>query len=91
MALQLHYGTLAKWHPEKHWGFIRHDDGFDVFVHASGFKEKVAPPLNSRVKFSIIPNPQRPDRTKAIDVEVIVPKTVAVQRSASDTPEARHE
>lgn len=73
------YGTLTRWLIDRNYGFIKEDSGLDVFIHVSGFSDKVAPPQNTRLKFHLAPNPQKPNREMAVDAEVIVPRRIAVQ------------
>ena len=59
------YGTLTRWLIDRNYGFIKEDSGLDVFIHVSGFSDKVAPPQNTRLKFHLAPNPQKPNREMA--------------------------
>jgi cold shock CspA family protein len=68
--MEIHYGTLTRYFPDKNYFFIRDDDmGVDVFVHVSGFTAKLAPPKGTRVRYHIVSNPRRPGNTMAVDVQ----------------------
>ena len=55
-------GTITNWNQQSAFGFIERDDGDrDVFLHVSGFAERIAPqsnPEGSRVEFEIAINPR---------------------------------
>jgi cold shock CspA family protein len=75
MAIVL-YGTLKRWVVECNYGFIREDSGRDIFIHVSGFADKIAPPQNTRLKFHLVDNPQKSGRQMAADAEIIVPRRI---------------
>jgi len=63
-------GTLAYYHSEKGYGFIRSDDvEGKIYVHCSDFVDPMAPrPTNSQVEFTLN-NPG--EKQRALDVKVI--------------------
>ena len=76
------YGTLTAWIIERNYGFISEDSGLKIFIHVSGFADKIAPPQNTRLRFHLVDNPQKPGRQMAADTEIIVPRRIiAVQYS----------
>jgi cold shock CspA family protein len=75
------FGTLKTWVINRNYGFIREDSGLDIFIHVSGFADKVAPPQNTRLRFHLVDNPQKPGRQMAADAETIVPRIIAAQYS----------
>jgi hypothetical protein len=75
------YGTLTAWIVERNYGFIAEDSGLKVFIHVSGFADKIAPPKNTRLRFNFVPNPLKPGQMIAADAEVIVPRKIAAQYS----------
>jgi len=82
------YGTLKHWVVDGNYGFVRDDSsGKDLFIHVSGFADKVGAPAGSRLKYHIVPNPKRHSRLMAVDAEVLAPRSIARQTSAPVTPE----
>lgn len=77
------YGTLTAWISERNYGFIAEDSGLKVFIHVSGFADKIAPPRNTRLQFHLVDNPQKLGRQMAADAEVIVPRVIARQTSGN--------
>lgn len=63
------FGRIKNWFKEKGYGFIRKDDGTDVFVHvsATGFIE---PKAADRVSFEIGTNP-RTNKPEAKAVSIL--------------------
>ena len=51
METQKLSGTVKFFNEGKGFGFIKHDDGQETFVHVSGLKEKVHE--NDRVEFEV--------------------------------------
>jgi len=80
--LVINYGTLKTWREDCKYGFVRDDaSGKDLFVHVSGFADKVAAPLSSRLKYHLSPNPRKPGHLMVVDAEIIVPRMIAAQYS----------
>ena len=67
-------GTITNWNQQSAFGFIERDDGDrDVFLHVSGFAERIAlnsNPEGSRVEFEIGTNP-RSGKPCAVNVRVV--------------------
>jgi cold shock CspA family protein len=78
----IRYGTLKHWVVEANYGFIRDDESSkDLFIHVSGFVDKVGVPAGTRLKYHIAPNPKRQHRFMAVDAEVVRPRLIAAQYS----------
>ena len=78
--LVINYGTLIKWHENLNYGFVRDDSsGKDLFIHISGFAEKVAASQGARLKYHLAPNPRKPGKLMVVDAEVIAPKLIVAQ------------
>ena len=58
-------GVCAWFEPSKKMGFIRQDEGGDIFVHASDLRDGVSIEEGDRVEYAVA---QFKDRNKAIDV-----------------------
>lgn len=79
----MQYGTLVRWFGERSYGFI-HDDASDsdIFIHVSGFKDKLALPKGTRVQYRI---GTRNDKPIALDVESIeAARTAAAHKAIND-------
>ena len=63
------FGRVKKWFELKGFGFIRRDDGTDIFVHISalGFLQ---PKIGDRVSFDIGENP-RTQKPEAKNVSIL--------------------
>jgi cold shock CspA family protein len=70
-------GVCAWFEPSKKMGFIRQDEGGDIFVHASDLRDGVSIEEGDRVEYAVA---QFKDRNKAIDV-------VPISQIVSTTPE----
>ena len=68
---------LRWFEPSKKMGFIRQDEGGDIFVHASDLRDGVSIEEGDRVEYAVA---QFKDRNKAIDV-------VPISQIVSTTPE----
>jgi cold shock CspA family protein len=78
--LVVNYGTLIKWQENFNYGFVRDDaSGKDLFIHISGFIDKLNAPQGSRLKYRLAPNPKKPGKLMVVDAEVIVPRVIAAQ------------
>jgi cold shock CspA family protein len=76
------YGTLKTWREDCKYGFVRDDaSGKDLFVHVSGFADKVAAPLGSRLKYHLAPNPRKSGHLMVVDAEIILRRVIAAQYS----------
>jgi hypothetical protein len=79
--MEIHYGTLTRYFPERNYFFIRDDDlCADIFVHVSGFKAKMPPPKGTRLRYRIVPNPRKQNERMAVDAEPIPPVVAEVSR-----------
>ena len=70
-------GVCAWFEPSKKMGFIRQDEGGDIFVHASDLRDGVSIEEGDTVEYAVA---QFKDRNKAIDV-------VPISQIVSTTPE----
>ncbi|MGF6147968.1 RNA chaperone/anti-terminator [Kingella potus] len=69
-------GTVARWHDDKGYGFIRCDDnGREVFFHISQFRADRRPECGDRVAFALA---ERQGKTQAVSVQELA----FVQRKA---------
>ena len=69
MNQQRHEGTLKKWNAERGFGFIlAHDDGHDIFVHATAFPDDgYLPTVGEVLTFEI--EPDRSGKRSAVRVQ----------------------
>ena len=64
-------GTVRFYDPVKGFGFIKRDDGEDVFVHASALKKSGCPELSEGDKVSFMTKEGRKDKEEAYDITLI--------------------
>ena len=77
--MDIHYGTIIKSCADKNFFFVRDDDtGKDIFLHISGFADRMALPKGTRVYFRLAPNPRNPETLLATDVRPIPAPVVTV-------------
>lgn len=69
MNQQRHEGTLKKWNAERGFGFIvAHEDGHDIFVHATAFPDDgYLPTVGEVLTFDI--EPDRSGKRSAVRVQ----------------------
>ena len=83
MNQQRHEGTLKKWNAERGFGFIlAHDDGHDIFVHATAFPDDgYLPTLGEVLTFEI--EPDRSGKRSAVRVQRFIdPVPEGAQKSS---------
>ena len=57
-------GTVARWLDGKGYGFIKGEDGKDIFVHCSEIQGKNSLREGEKVEFEILEGPRGPKATK---------------------------
>ena len=62
-------GTVNWFNPEKHFGFIKPDDGPDVFVRQSEVREGRTLAEGDRVEFTITEDPRGPQATNVVRLD----------------------
>lgn len=64
----VHQGMVVLFHPTKHWGFIRENDGTEWFFHQSNAIRYYVPKLEDIVQFEIGPPLTIGKKDQAINV-----------------------
>jgi cold shock CspA family protein len=61
-------GTVVMFHPTRHWGFIRENDGTQWFFHQSNAIRYYIPKLSDMVQFEIGPPITLGKKDQAINI-----------------------
>lgn len=74
MSKQLMTGTVVNYFEEKEFGFIKPDEGENIYFNKHSVKDDL-PKKNDKVQFEVTQG--KDDRTKAINVRVVQPESVS--------------